>query len=94
MVSKWSVKNPLSLDERKKIYEGLQTPLTYQQIAAGMNRSKSTVRRESMRLGDIKDYDPEKAQQHFEALQVKKNSKMQIALLEHYRNKMIRRRMN
>jgi IS30 family transposase len=56
-----------------------------------MNRSKSTIRRESRRLGNVKDYDPEKAQQHFEALQMAKNTKMQLALLEYYRKKMIRR---
>jgi IS30 family transposase len=91
MISKWSVKNPLSLDERKHIHELIQTTLTYQEIATKMNRSKSTIRRESRRLGNVKDYDPEKAQQHFEALQMAKNTKMQLALLEYYRKKMIRR---
>lgn len=94
MISKWSVKNPLSLDERKQIYEGIQASLSYSNIAKIMNRAKSTIRRESLRLGGVDDYDPERAQKHFEALQEEKNRKMQIALLEHYRKKMIRKKMN
>lgn len=66
MVEKWSVKNPLTLDERKKIKEGLDLGLSYSKLALHVGRYKSTVMRESKRLGDVSDYDPEKAQQHFE----------------------------
>ncbi len=70
MVSKWSVKNPLTIDERKKIHEALQLQMSYGQMAVHVGRSKSTVLRESKRLGDTSDYDPEKAQSHFEGIQL------------------------
>jgi IS30 family transposase len=69
MVEKWSCQNPLSIEERKLIKEGLDANWTYREIAAHAKRGKSTIMREAKRLGDIKDYDPEKAQEHFEEIQ-------------------------
>lgn len=70
MVSKWSVKNPLTIDERKKVSEALELNMSYGQMAEYVGRSKSTVMRESKRLGETSDYDPEKAQKHFEDIQL------------------------
>ena len=70
MVSKWSVRNPLTIEDRKKIHEGLKLNMSYGQMALHVGRSKSTVLRESKRLGDTSDYDPEKAQSHFEDIQL------------------------
>lgn len=69
MVGKWSCQNPLSLEERRKIQEGLEIGLSYSQIAASVERYKSTVMREAKRLGNIKAYDAEKAQENFEYIQ-------------------------
>lgn len=70
---KLNAKNPpLTLDERKKIKEGLELNLSYTQLAKHVGRNKSTVLRESKRLGTPDDYDPEKAQAHFEMRQQEK----------------------
>lgn len=78
MPGKWSVKNPLTLQERKMIQEALEMNIsfTYNDIAKYINRSKKTIIRECNRLGNEK-YDAEKAQQHFENLQIemRKNAK-------------------
>lgn len=70
MVTKWSVKNPLTIDERKKIQAALELNMSYGQMAEYVGRSKSTVLRECKRLGEVENYDPEKAQKHFEDIQI------------------------
>lgn len=79
MVTKWSVKNPLTIDERRKIQEGLELNMSYAQIALHVGRSKSAVLRESKRLGDTKNYDPEKAQSHFEGIQIARRNKQKVS---------------
>lgn len=80
MVEKWSVRNPLTLDERKKIKEAIELGMSYSQMAEHVGRYKSTVMRESKRLGDPKDYDPEKAQKSFEDGQVEKYKQIRETL--------------
>lgn len=84
MVGKWSVKNPLTIEERRKIKEGLDRNLTYHEIAeyVGSGRNRSTIRRECSRLGNVQDYDPEKAQEHFESLQLETRKKMRSSRLK------------
>ena len=82
MVERWSVKNPLKLDERKKIKEAIDLGMSYSQMALHVGRNKSTVMRESKRLGDVNDYDPEKAQQHFESGQIEKYKNITQTLKE------------
>ncbi len=71
MPGKWSVKNPLTLIERKMIQEALEmhASFSYNDIAKYVQRSKKTIIRECKRLGNEK-YDAEKAQKHFENLQL------------------------
>jgi len=69
MVCKWMALNPLSIDERKKIKEGIDLNMSYRQIALHVGRCKSVVLRESKRLGKVSDYDPELAQADFESKQ-------------------------
>ena len=69
MVEKWSCINPLSIEERKLIKEGLDLNMSYREISIHVGRCKSVVMREAKRLGDIKIYDPEKAQENFEEKQ-------------------------
>lgn len=59
-------KNPLTLEERMKIKEGLQKNLSYSQLSLFVGRNKSTVLREAKRLGTPEQYDPIKAQNDFE----------------------------
>lgn len=66
MVNKLIAHNPISLEERIKIQEGLLLDLTYSKLAEYVSRPKSTVMREAKRLGDIRKYDPHKAQKDFE----------------------------
>lgn len=66
MVNKFKCRNPLTIEERRLIKEGLDLNMTYREIAIHANRSKTTVIREAKRLGDIEDYDPDEAQRHFE----------------------------
>lgn len=70
MVGKWSVKNPLTLEERIRIKEGLDANLYYHEIATSIGRGKNTIRKETRRLGTVDDYDPYKAQQNFEDKQL------------------------
>lgn len=70
MVTKWSVKNPLTIDERRKILEALSLNMSYSQMALHVGRSKSACIRESKRLGETSDYDPDRAQSHFEGIQL------------------------
>jgi IS30 family transposase len=78
MPGKWSVKNPLTLEERKAIQEliNAQPDLSGRDIALFIKRGKSTIMRELKRLGNEK-YNADKAQQHFENLQLetRKNAK-------------------
>ena len=69
MVEKWSCINPLTIEERRLIKEGLDLNMTYREISLHAGRCKSVVMREAKRLGNIKDYDPDKAQAHFEEKQ-------------------------
>ncbi len=66
MPGKWMCINPLSIDERKLVKEGIDLNLSYSGIAAYVGRPKSTVMREAKRLGTPWNYDPEKAQNDFE----------------------------
>lgn len=62
-------KNHLTLNERKKIQQGIKLGLTYREIAESINRDKSVVMREAKRLGDFNDYDADKEQANFESKQ-------------------------
>lgn len=70
MVAKWKSFNPLTIEERKLVKEGLDMNMCYREIGIHVGRAKSVVMRESKRLGDVKKYDPEEAQQDFERKQV------------------------
>jgi len=72
MVSKWQVKNPLTIEERRKIKEAIDLGLSYSEMALFVQRPKTTVTRESKRLGKFTHYDPEKAQEDFEKKQIEK----------------------
>jgi helix-turn-helix protein len=67
--SRFQVKNPLTLEERIKIKEGLDLNLTYREIAETIGRAKSTIIREARRLGEVSQYDPQKSQINFEYIQ-------------------------
>jgi IS30 family transposase len=69
MVGKWSCRNPITIEEREKIKDGLDMDMSYRQLSQHVGRSKSTVMREAKRLGDVRKYDPLKAQEHFEMKQ-------------------------
>jgi IS30 family transposase len=69
MPGRWIAINPLSIDERQKVKEGLDLDLSYSQLALHVGRCKSVVMREAKRLGKAEDYDPDKAQADFEAKQ-------------------------
>jgi len=69
MVCKWMCINPLSLEERYKVKQGLDMNLSYKGISEHVGRCKSVVMREAKRLGDAGMYDPIKAQEDFEAKQ-------------------------
>ena len=74
-MNKWQVKNPLTIEEREKIQEGLSMSLSYRELGWYVERSKSTVMRESKRLGSPETYDAKKAQQDFERKQFEKMKK-------------------
>lgn len=69
MVNMFKCKNHLTLEDRKKIQEGISLGLTYRAIGETINRGKSVIIREAKRLGNFKDYDAEKAQKNFESKQ-------------------------
>jgi IS30 family transposase len=69
LVSIWKARNPLTIEERRKIKEALDLGLSYRQIGKYVGRSFTTVRRETKRLGSYKNYDPELAQKDFEEKQ-------------------------
>jgi IS30 family transposase len=85
MIKRYKVKNPLTLEERKKIKEGLESFLTFKQIADTLGRAKSTVLRESKRLGRGR-YDPVKAHKDFRKKQmlsgIKRGSPLYLKILE------------
>ena len=83
MVQKWSCVNPLTIQERRLIKEGLDLNMSYREIALHANRCKSVVLREAKRLGDVNKYDPDKAQKNFEDKQMRKRSKR----LQHVKKK-------
>lgn len=66
MVGKWSCRNPITIEEREKIKEGLDMDMSYRQLSQHVGRSKSTVMREAKRLGDVSNYEAKKAQEDFE----------------------------
>lgn len=65
MPTQFKTKNPLTLEERRKIKEGLASTMSYREIGLYVGRCKSVVLRESKRLGTADKYDPDRAQQHF-----------------------------
>ncbi len=69
MPGRWIAINPLSIDERLKVKEGLELDLSYSQLALHVGRCKSVVMREAKRLGKPEEYDAHKAQADFEAKQ-------------------------
>ncbi len=58
---------PLSIDERRKIKEGLDMDMSYSQIAIHVGRCKTVVMREAKRFGHFSLYNPKKAQEDFES---------------------------
>lgn len=69
MVSRVKARNPLTIEEREQIERGILLGESYGSIAAIVGRNKSTIIRESKRLGEAADYDAEKAQKDFELKQ-------------------------
>lgn len=69
MVSKWIANNPLTIEERSLIEEGIKLNLSYRQLALHVGRPRSTVMRESKRLGNVWKYSADKAQRDFERKQ-------------------------
>lgn len=69
MVKGISCVNPLTIDERRIIQEGLSAGLCYRLIAEELGRCKSVVRLESLRLGPRENYDADKAQAHADLVQ-------------------------
>ncbi len=65
-MEKWSCRNPLTIEDRKIIEEGIKNQLSSREIAKEINRVKSVVLRESKRLGERSRYDATLAQEHFE----------------------------
>lgn len=77
MVGKYMAINPLTIEERYKVKEGLDMNMSYSELGRHVGRPKSTVLRESKRLGHAFTYDPQKAQEDFENKQkniLRKNS--------------------
>jgi len=70
MVSKWIAINPLTIEERVKVKEGIELNMSYSEIALHVGRVKSVVMREAKRLGSCSDYDPDEAQKDFERKQM------------------------
>lgn len=72
MVSRWSVNNALTIEERIKLKEGLDLGMCYREIGKYVGRHKSTMVKEAKRLGTPENYDPIKAQEDFERKQKEK----------------------
>ncbi len=68
-MQKWSCKNPLTIEERYRIKELMDCNLSSREIGEQLDRAKSTILRESKRLGDRSIYDAELAQKDFETKQ-------------------------
>lgn len=67
MVSNVMAYNPLTLEERIKIKEGIDLGMSYREIGIHCGRGKSTVMRESKRIGGHYSlYDAEKAHKDYE----------------------------
>lgn len=82
MAREWMVKNPLTIDERRKIKEGLDSGISYREIALSIGRNKTTIIYESKRLGNLDNYDPEKAQNDFERRQRERKTRVNRLLLQ------------
>lgn len=65
-MEKWSCRNPLSIEERKSIENGIRLGRSSREIGKEINRNKSIILRESKRLGNSDEYNAEKAQENFE----------------------------
>lgn len=76
MVTEWMVKNPLTLEERKKIKEGIDKGFSYTEIAEYIGRNKTTIIKEAKRLGNPDNYDPHKAQENFERRQRERKTRL------------------
>lgn len=72
MVGRWIANNPLTIEERRKIKEGIDLGMSYREIGLHVGRAKSTVLRESKRISPYPwNYDPDLAQLDFEEKQKK-----------------------
>jgi IS30 family transposase len=69
MVGKWASENPITLEQRKLIEQGIKSNLSYREIGELAGRAKTTVMREAKRLGDVECYNAIKAQKDFERKQ-------------------------
>lgn len=69
MVNQWIAVNALTIQERRKIREGIDMNMSYSQIGIHVGRCKSVVMRESKRFGKASKYNPELAQEDFERKQ-------------------------
>lgn len=69
MICKWISNNPFLIHERRKIKEAIDLNMSYREMGEYVGRPKTSVMRESKRLGKPKDYDPDKAQEDFEKKQ-------------------------
>lgn len=75
-MNRWQVKNPLTIEERSLLQEGLKLQLNYRELGEYVGRCKSTVLREARRLGDPSVYDAKKAQNDFETKQIEKRKRV------------------
>jgi len=84
MVFQFKVRNPLTIEERIKIAEGISHHLSYGEMSKSIGRCKSVIRREVNRLGSHKSYDPLSAQKDFEHKQrlcgIKRNSELYLRI--------------
>jgi len=74
----WSCRNPLTIEERRQIKQGIDEGLSSREIGKAIGRGKSVIARESKRLGRWSDYDPDLAQKDFEKKQRDGWSKQRI----------------
>ncbi len=79
MVGKWKCFNPLTLEERLKLQQGLKQGLSYGKLALYVGRHKSVVLRESKRLGSHLLYNAEEAQKDFEYKQTPEGRKCRLS---------------
>lgn len=76
MATEWMVKNPLTLAERVMIKEGLDGGMSFREIGKYVGRNKTTIIYEARRLGNLDNYDPEKAQENFERRQRERKTRL------------------